>query len=111
MSDKNTVDSYAEEDFTADLVTVIDEEGIEHSFEELDRIETDEGKFIALLPIYDEAEDILSESGELIVLQVNEEEGEIYLEPIEEDKLFNKVGNIFEERLQDIFEFDDNDGE
>lgn len=111
MSEKNTVDPHAEEDFTADLVTVIDEEGIEHSFEELDRIETDEGKFIALLPIYDEAEDILSESGELIVLQVSEEEDEIYLEPIEDDELFNKVGNIFEERLQDIFEFDDNDGE
>lgn len=111
MSDKNTVDPFIEEDFAADIVTVIDEEGIEHSFEELDRVETEDGKFIALLPIYDDAEDIISESGELIVLQVNEEDDEIYLEPIEDDELFNKIGNIFEERLQDLFEFDDNNEE
>ncbi|HZK21342.1 MAG TPA: DUF1292 domain-containing protein [Oscillospiraceae bacterium] len=111
MTEKNTTDPQKEEEFTTDIVTVIDEEGIEHSFEELDRIETDEGKFIALLPIYNDAEDIISESGELIVLQVSEEDDEFYLEPIENDELFNKIGNIFEERLQDLFEFTDNDEE
>ena len=83
------------EDFGPDLVSVVDEDGVEHTFEELDRIETDEGKFIALLPVYDEAEEILDSDGEL------------YLEPIEDDKLFDKIGELFEERLADIFEFDD----
>ena len=31
----------------------------------------------------------------------------IYLEPIEDDKLFDKIGNLFEERLADLFEFSD----
>ena len=48
------------ENFGNDIVSVVDEEGVEHTFEELDRIETDEGRFIALLPIYNEAEEIIA---------------------------------------------------
>ncbi len=94
-------------EFNPDIVTVVDENGVQHVFEELDRIETDEGRFIALLPVYDEAEEILDDDGELIILTVVEDEdGETYLEPIEDDNLFNKIGELFEERLEDLFEFD-----
>ena len=57
-------------EFNPDLVSVVDENGETHVFEELDRIETDEGRFIALLPVYDDAEEILDDDGELIILQV-----------------------------------------
>ncbi len=98
----------AGEDFNPDLVSVVDEDGVSHTFEELDRIETDEGRFIALLPVYDEATEILDDDGELIILSVIEDDnGETYLEPIEDDKLFNKIGEIFEKRLEDLFEFDE----
>ena len=100
-------DNFENNEYGADLVTVVDENGVQHTFEELDRIETDEGKFVALLPVYDEAEEIIDSDGELIILQVTEEDGEFYLEPIEDDKLFDKIGKLFEERLADIFEFDD----
>ena len=101
------VDNY-EENFGNNIVSVVDEEGVEHTFEELDRIETDDGRYIALLPIYNEAEEILDGDGELIILSVVEDEdGEIYLEPIEDEKLFNKIGDIFEERLSDYFEFEE----
>ena len=100
----------SETNYNPDLVTVEDEEGVSHTFEELDRIETETGKYIALLPVYDEAEEILDDDGELILLKVQEEEnGEIYLEPIEDDEEFNTIGQIFEERLQDMFEIDDDD--
>ena len=97
------------EEFNPDIVTVIDENGVEHTFEELDRIETDTAKYVALLPIYDEAEEILDDDGELIILRVSEENGETYLEPIEDDDEFNEIGKIFEERLEDLFSFDDED--
>ena len=100
------VDNY-EENFGNNIVSVVDEEGVEHTFEELDRIETDDGRYIALLPIYNEAEEILDGDGELIILSVVEDEdGETYLEPIEDEALFNEIGDIFEERLADYFEFD-----
>ncbi len=95
------------EEFNPDLVSVIDENGVEHIFEELDRIETDTAKYVALLPVYDEAEDILDDDGELIILKVCEEDGETYLEPIEDDNEFNEVGKIFEERLSELFSFDE----
>ena len=97
-----------EETFGNNIVTVVDEEGVEHTFEELDRIETDDGRYIALLPVYTEAEEILDGDGELIILQVIEDEtGETYLEPIEDEAVFNEIGEIFEERLADYFEFDE----
>lgn len=97
-----------DENYGPDIVSVVDEEGVEHTFEELDRIETDEGRFVALLPIYDEAEEILDGDGELIILSVVEDEdGETYLEPIEDEELFDSIGKIFEERLEDYFEFDE----
>ena len=48
----------ADNEFTADLVTIEDEDGVTHTFEELDRIETDDGKYLALTPVYDDAEEI-----------------------------------------------------
>ena len=97
-----------DENYGPDIVSVVDEEGVDHTFEELDRIETDEGRFVALLPIYDEAEEILDGDGELIILSVVEDEdGETYLEPIEDEELFDSIGKIFEERLEDYFEFDE----
>ncbi len=95
------------EEYNPDLVSVIDENGVEHVFEELDRIETDTAKYVALLPVYDDAEEILDDDGELIILKVSEEDGETYLEPIEDDNEFNEIGKIFEERLADLFDFED----
>ncbi|MCQ2471504.1 MAG: DUF1292 domain-containing protein [Clostridia bacterium] len=92
------------EEYNPDIVSVIDENGVEHTFEELDRIETDNGRFVALLPVYDDAEDIIDDDGEIIILKVDEEEdGETFLCPIEDEKIFDEVGKIFEERLQNLF--------
>ena len=89
-----------------DIVSIVDEEGKEHVFEELDRIETDNGRYVALLPIPENPKKPSEEDDALILLKVIEENGEIYLTPIEEDDEFNEVGQIFEERLSDMFEFD-----
>lgn len=87
-----------------DLVTIVDENGVTHVFEELDRIETEDGRFVALLPL-DESDD--DEEGELIVLQVREDGDETWLEPIEDDKVFEDVAEIFEDRLSEQYDFAD----
>lgn len=91
------------EEYNPDIVSVIDEDGVEHTFEELDRIETDDGRYVALLPVYDDAEDIIDDDGEIIILQVEEENGETYLCPIEDEKKFDEVGRLFEDRLANLF--------
>lgn len=98
----------SEEEYNPNIITVSDENGVEHQFEELDRIETEDGAhYIALLPVFDNSDDFLDDDGELIILGVNEEDGEIYLEPIEDEDKFDEIGEIFKERLKDIFEFDE----
>lgn len=95
------------DEYNPDIVSVVDEDGKEHIFEELDRIETEDGRYVALLPLYDDKEAMLEDSGELIILKVTEEDGETYLEPIEDDEEFDEIGHIFEERLADMFDFDE----
>ncbi len=93
------------EEYNPDIVSVVDEDGVEHTFEELDRIETDAARYVALLPVYDEAEEILDDDGEVIILKVEENVGgETFLCPIEDAKEFDEVQAIFEERLQNLFE-------
>lgn len=95
------------EEYNPDLVSVVDEDGVEHVFEELDRIETDTAKYVALLPYYEDETSMLEDDGELIILKVEEENGETFLCPIENEKEFNEIGQIFEERLSELFLFDD----
>ena len=65
------------------------------------------GKYVALIPLYDEAAQMLEDSGELIILKVEEEDGETYLAPIEDEKEFNEIGQLFEERLSEAFAFEE----
>ena len=98
-------------EYDLDIVSVVDEAGKEHMFEELDRIETDKGRYVALLPIYDDAAEQLQDDGDIIILQVTEENGETYLSQIEDDDEFNEVGQLFEERLMDLFEEEEDEEE
>lgn len=92
------------EEYNPDIVSVVDDDGVEHIFEELDRIETDDGRYVALLPVYDETEDILDDDGEIILLKVEEDkDGETYLCPIEDNEEFDEIQKIFEDRLKDLF--------
>lgn len=98
-----------QDDYNPDIVSVVDEDGKEHIFEELDRIETDNGKYVALVPLYDEAEQLLEDDGELIILKVQEEHGEIYLTQIEDESEFTEIGELFEKRLSELYDFEDED--
>jgi len=94
----------AQEEYTPDIVMVRDEDGSEYMFEALDRIETDDGRFVALAPLSDNGEDMPEEEeGEFIVLEMREEDGETYLAPVEDEALLDEIGNLFEERLAILF--------
>lgn len=97
------------EEYNPDLVTVMDDDGNEHVFEELDRIETDTARYVALLPYFENAEEMLEDDGEIIVLKVTEEDGETYLVQIEDDDEYEEISAIFEERLAELFNGEDED--
>ena len=91
-----------------DIVTVVDDDGTEHVFEELDRIELDNGnRYVALLPVYEDEVALLEDDGDVLILKVLEENGETYLVQIEDEAEFNEVGTIMEDRLIAKFEAED----
>ena len=98
------------DEYGPDLVTVLDDDGNEHTFELMDAIETDDGRFVALLPVYDDPSEELNDDGELIILSVDDSTGEELLVQIEDDELFEEIAGIFEERLADLCEIEEMEG-
>lgn len=95
------------EEYNPDIITLEDDDGKEYTFEVLDRIETDESRYIALLPVYDDPKKMLEDSGELVVLKVVETDGEEAFEDIEDDDEYDMVVDAFTDRLQDMFEIEE----
>lgn len=96
-----------EQGYDPDIITLSDDDGKEYTFEVLDAIESDLGRYLALLPVYDDPQKTLEESGELVVVKVEEENGEEYFTDIEDDDEYKTVSEAFVERLRDFFEIDE----
>lgn len=100
------------DEYGNDIITVIDDDGKEHEFEELDRIETDDNRrYVAVVPVYDSGKEMLDNSCELIILKVSEDNGESYLEAINDDAEFDEISEIFEQRLAGEYDFESDDDE
>lgn len=65
---------------------------------------------VALLPVYDDPSEELNDDRELIILSVDDSTGEELLVQIEDDELFEEIAGIFEERLADLFEIEEMEG-
>lgn len=102
-------DITSENDFETDIMTLVDDEGIEHEFEIADTLELDGENYVALIPIFKNVEDSLEDPAELVILKIvaGEGEGEEFLEAIEDEDEFEKIGAIFVERLESEYEFED----
>lgn len=91
-------------DFGPDILTLIDEEGVEHEFEVVDTMEVDDNRYMALIPVSEEEGD---DADELVVLKVVEDEGEEFLEPIDDEEEFGRIADLFMVRLDEEYEFID----
>ena len=90
------------------ILSLTDEDGQEYNFEVLDDIDYQDGRYMALQPVHDNAEDVLADSGELVILKVVPDgDGDEALVEIEDDDEYEEVAAIFADRLQDFFEIDD----
>ena len=93
------------EDFGNDFITLVDEKGIEREFEIVDSLVTENNEYFALIPT-ETAENVDSDDGELVILKVVEENGEEFLEPIEDDEEYEEISEIFIDRLEELYEFE-----
>lgn len=99
-------------EYTPDLFELEDENGEKQTFELLDAMEYEGEKYYALTPFFDDAEESLQDSGEVIILksEFDENNNEI-LASIEDDEEYEKIGNMFMERIEEMFEFDDDEND
>lgn len=94
--------------YEADLITLIDDDGQEHEFEIIDELDTDDGHYMALVPTQQDPEEISSEAETYYIFEVVEEDGEEQLQEVEDDELLDKLAEIFESRFNDAY-FDESE--
>ena len=91
-------------EYKPDLITLIDEDNVEHNFEILDVIENEKGVFYALYPIFDTADETVEDSGEYYIMEVTEEDGEEQLAEDEDEALLDELSAIFEQHFEELFD-------
>lgn len=96
------------DDFSADLITLTDEDGNELEFEILDEIDTDDGHFFALLPTFETEND---EDGGYYILKEEEIDGEMELAEVEDEDMLDSLAAIFEQHFEELYNEDDSEEE
>lgn len=94
----------SDENEELDLITLVDDDNVEHTFEIIDSLEHDGNAYYALLPVYDEEEDQQEDEGEYYIFQTVEEDGEEFLLEVEDDTLLDKLAAEFEKRFEELFD-------
>ncbi len=85
-------------EYTPDLYTLVDEEGNEQTFEMIDALEEGGIQYFALTPY---PEDISND--ELVILKLDKDEnGEEILASIDDDDEFDRIGEIFLQRIDEM---------
>lgn len=91
-----------DDSFSSDIVTLVDDEGIEREFEVLDYIENSRGKFYALMPNFELPDEELNDGGTYFIFEIIEEKGEEQLVEVDDDLLLDELSEEFERRLGSI---------
>lgn len=92
------------ENYEPDIISVTDDDGNEILFELLERYENDNGVYVAITEYRDDAEDIVEADYEVIILKVAEENGDEYLEEIEDEAEYNEVSEILMNKIEQQYD-------
>lgn len=91
-------------EFSPDIITLIDDNGKEHIFEILDTIENEKGCFYALFPKNNNSET----DANYYIFELLDENGEQLLAEVQDDKLLNELAETFESHFEDLYEINEN---
>ncbi|MBP1548957.1 MAG: DUF1292 domain-containing protein [Oscillospiraceae bacterium] len=92
-------------EMAANLYTLEDEDGVEQQFEMLDTLEVDGERYYALVPYYEDPTKELEADAELVVLKAEyDENDEEILVTIDSDEEYEKIGNMFLDRLNELYD-------
>ncbi|MEG0456510.1 MAG: DUF1292 domain-containing protein [Oscillospiraceae bacterium] len=98
LSEDENIDNY---------IVLTDDEGKEHNFQQLDYYTENENEYVALVPVLDNPADVEEYDGELVIMKVIKNKDGEMLYFIEDDSEFNKIAEVFMERLSEDYDFDE----
>jgi uncharacterized protein YrzB (UPF0473 family) len=103
MLDHNAENAQDEmmEDFEPDLYTLVDEDGNEKLFELVDVLEEGDKAYFALIPHVENPEELLEECELAVLSVVKDDKGNEILTPVESDEEYERIANLFIERLEE----------
>ncbi|MBQ4105048.1 MAG: DUF1292 domain-containing protein [Clostridia bacterium] len=94
-------------DYSPDLITLVDENDVEHNFEILDNIEFEGKEYYALYPVFENPEDMVADSGEYYIMEAVDGVDGWELSEVDDDDLIDKLAAVFEERFEEKFSEED----
>lgn len=94
------------EDYSPDILTLTDEDGQEFSFEVLDAADHNGEHYLAVVPYAENSKEKLEEDASLIIMRVGEEDGEEYLDVVDDDEELYEVSELFAHRLEELYDID-----
>ena len=106
MSDEAKLPDAEDDGYEADIITLEDEDGREHSFEVVDAADMNGERYLAVVP-YDEDPALrLAEDAEMLIMRVCEENGEEYLDLVDDEEELRETGQLFLTRLSEVYHID-----
>ena len=102
------------ENWGEDIISLMDEEGNQSEYKIVACAELDGVEYMALAPIIEDPEEELMDAAELVFLKVSEEtdeDGEAFLDTIQDDEEFERVAEVFRDKLSEEYDFLDEDEE
>ena len=96
------------------IISLMDEEGNQSEYKIVACAELDGVEYMALEPIIEDPEEELMDAAELVFLKVSEEtdeDGEAFLDTIQDDEEFERVAEVFRDKLSEEYDFLDEDEE
>jgi uncharacterized protein YrzB (UPF0473 family) len=94
------------EDYSPDILTLTDEDGKEFSFEVIDAADFNDERYLAVVPYAEDSKEKLEEDASLIIMRVGEEDGEEYLDVVDDDEELYEVSELFAHRLEELYDID-----
>ena len=100
MADEKELELENEEEFEEYEPQIVELDG--EPFEVIDAICYDGQNYVALVP-YTEEDELEDEEVEFLILKEVEENGEYMLATVDDENLYNEVGEVFIEHLSTVF--------
>lgn len=111
MDDEKDLTPELENDPPGDYITLTGQDGQEYECELVDTLEYNGQEYVALVAEVDDP-DLLEGDGNFDVMRsVLGDDGEAYLEPIDDDEEYREISELFMERLADLYVFEEMDEE